>query len=141
MPFNSTRELLEALLTWITRSFGVINYLMGLVLLLSPPERYTSASYEPLLRLSDDRPGYYGAILIISGTLILCQKREGILIGYALGLVVYNLLAALFIVAAFINPEAATTPTIAYGGYALLQGIGLGFTYIAWRQSRITDGG
>ena len=68
--------------------------------------------------------------------MFFCKSLWGRAIGVVIVIVLSNVWAALFGIAAHENPAASYTPSVAYGGYALLNSVLLGLMYLRAKQGR-----
>lgn len=115
----------------MARILGFIHIALGVAVLLGGPERFPPPNYGPLLSFSDGEVWPYGIIWIFGGLLMMfCRNVWGRLVGMFIIVVLANLWAALFGLAAYQDPTASFTPTVAYGGYALMNATLFWLTYI-----------
>lgn len=131
--------LLEEVDRLLARILGVVHVALGAAVQIGGPERFPSPNYDVLLRVSEGRVWPYGVAWILGGALMILQFN--ICFRYAgmiMIIVLSNIWAVMFAVAAYEDSTASFTPTAAYGGYALLNATLLWLTYI---HARKTDEG
>lgn len=118
------------MITWrelergICLMLGTIHFLLGFVTWVGGEERFPAPGYTPLLNLSSGVVWPYGIAWMTGGLLmILCKTSNLRLVGISIVVMVSNLWAALFCLAAFHDPHAPLTPIAAYGGYGLMNAV------------------
>lgn len=102
---------------------GVVHFLLGFVTWAGGEERFPAPGYTPLLNLSHGVVWPYGVAWMLGGAIMVICRSNARLAGIAVVVIVSNLWAALFCLAAFRDPHAPLTPIIAYGGYGLLNAV------------------
>lgn len=124
----------------LARILGAIHIALGLAVQIGGPERFPHPNYDPLLEVSNGYVWPYGLGWILGGILMVMPCRIQLrYLGMSIIIILSNVWAALFAVAAYEDVEAALTPTAAYGGYALLNGTLLWLTYIHTRKTNEVD--
>jgi hypothetical protein len=114
---------------------GVIHLGLGLAVLLGGPERFPSPNYDILLKVTEDRVWPYGVVWIIGGLLMVIPCHTYCrMVGMCIIIFIANVWAAFFGVAAYEDPTASFTPTVAYEGYAVMNATLLWLTWIHMRQ-------
>lgn len=121
----------------LARVLGAIHIALGVAVLAGGPDRFPPPNYEVLLRVTDGVVWPYGSVWILGGSLMFfCKSLWGRAAGVFVVIVLANVWAALFGIAAHENPTASYTPSVAYGGYALLNSVLLGLMYLRAKQGR-----
>lgn len=128
-------RLLEEVERIIARMLGYIHVALGIAVQAGGPERFPSPNYDVLLRVSDGYVWPYGLAWIAGGVLMVFPFRVQVrCAGMVLIVILANIWAALFGIAAYEDPTASFTPTAAYGGYALLNAVLLWLTWMHTRK-------
>lgn len=133
--------------TWVSledtvcRVLGVIHIALGAAVLIGGRERFPAPTYTTLLDASGGDVWPYGTLWAVAGLFMLFAHRRWVqMTGLFISILITNLWAALFGVAAYKFPTAGLTPAVAYGGYGLLSGVLLGFMIVTsarrWREER-----
>lgn len=104
-------------------ALGPIHIALGIAVLLGGPKRFPPPTYEYVLAFTGGESWPYGIMWITAGIMMTFGRGWFRYLGVGVAIFICNLWAALFLVAAFKNPNAAFTATIAYGGYGLLNGL------------------
>lgn len=121
----------------LARLLGTIHVTLGIAVLVGGSERFPPPNYEVLLRMTDGVVWPHGSMWILGGSLMVgCKSSWGRATGTLIVIFLSNVWAVLFGVAAYESPNASFTPTVAYGGYALLNSVLLGFTYLLHSRKR-----
>lgn len=130
-----TWKQLESGACWV---LGFIHVMLGMAVWIGGIDRFPPPNYTPLLDFTDGRIWPYAFLWASGGIVMALFQGWWRLLGIGLVLIVTNLWAALFLVAALHNPSASFTPTAAYGGYGLLNGILL---WLVWLHLGRENGG
>lgn len=102
---------------------GFIHVMLGVATIAGGPERFPAPSYTAMLDFAGARVWPYGILWIVGGILMFLRTRPVRMIGVGIVVIISNLWASLFAVAAFQDPDAAYTPVAAYGGYGLINAV------------------
>lgn len=110
---------------------GFIHLTLGVVTFIGGTVRFPPPNYTALLALSQGTVWPYALLWCSGGMLMIVSKRYGWrMAGLIISIIVANLWAALFAVAAIKFQEAAYTASVAYGGYGVLSALLLGMMLI-----------
>lgn len=116
-----TNRWVEHLLSqWITSIMMVVHVCLGLAIILGGPQRFVKPTYQPLIDMVHGNTWIWGAAIITSACLMTVPFRWPIIIGLWLGMSWMAMWMGLFAVSAVSYEEAAATPMVAYGGFALI---------------------
>jgi uncharacterized membrane protein len=116
---------------------GTVHFLLGFVTWVGGEERFPAPGYTPLLQLSNGVVWPYGIAWMIGGAIMILCRSDFRLVGIGIVILVSNLWAALFMLAAFNDPHAPLTPMVAYGGYGLMNAV---LAAIIWMHRGQEDG-
>lgn len=111
---------------------GSVHFLLGFVTLVGGRERFPSPGYTPLLDLSNGVVWPYGLMWMLGGFVMVVAKNNWRLAGVSIVVIIANLWAAMFAIAAFKDPHAPLTPVAAYGGYGLMNAVLAALIVIHW---------
>ena len=115
----------------ICRVLGIIHIALGAAVFVGGAIRFPPPTYTPLLGLLDNQVWPYGVLWSSAGLfMLLSRSRWKQMVGLFISILITNLWAALFAVAAYQFPTAGLTASVAYGGYGLLSGVLLGFMLV-----------
>lgn len=102
---------------------GTVHFFLGFVTWVGGEQRFPAPGYTPLLDLSNGITWPYGIAWMLGGAIMLLCKSPFRLVGISIVVLVSNLWAALFAIAAYRDDHAPLTPIIAYGGYGLINAV------------------
>lgn len=102
---------------------GTIHISLGVATAIGGPDRFPPPGYGPLLDLTNGYTWPYGVLWAAGGTIMILAHGLWRLIGIGTVILISNLWAAMFMIAAFESPTAPFTPIAAYGGYGLVNGV------------------
>jgi hypothetical protein len=105
---------------WITSILIMIEFGLGVVIIVGGVDRFSVPSYNPLIDFSNGHTWIWGLWICLSAALISTPLRWPNIIGLWLGMVWHLIWMACFTIAVLNYPHAATTPIPIYGGMALL---------------------
>lgn len=116
---------------------GTIHIALGTAVLVGGPPRFPPPNYTPLVEATNGEVWPYGSAWILGGLIMLIAPGRWRLIGIGIIILISNVWAALFAVGAYVNPTASFTPTVAYGGYGIINAcVGA----LMWMHSRRKHG-
>lgn len=99
---------------------GLIHVILGVVILVGGSSRFPAPTYTPLVNFVSGNIWLYGMAFVLAGGLMLAHKLGGVITGLAMGWLLMDMWAALFLYAVIEFPNAGATAFVAYGGYALM---------------------
>lgn len=121
VKYYVTERWAEHLLSqWVTTIMMMVHTGLGLAIILGGPHRFVKPTYEPLIVFVGGETWVWGAVIIASAVLMGVPFRWPIITGLWLGMCWMSLWMALFAVSAVNYENAAATPMVAYGGFALI---------------------
>jgi hypothetical protein len=116
-----TNKWVEHLLSqWITSIMIVVHACLGAVVIIGGEQRFVKPTYQPLIDMVHGETWIWGATIILSAIFMGVPFRWPIIFGLWLGMSWMAFWAGLFAVSAVTYENAAATPMVAYGGFALI---------------------
>ena len=122
--------------------YAVIHFIMvmihmglSLVFVLAPGQRFSSASWEPLLNMSGGSIAPWGVMLGMGGILMAFGKTWSDIVGGFIALGWCWWMAALFLVA-LKDPAASVTGVVVYSGLAAINAALIAQRVIDWTTLR-----
>lgn len=111
----------ERLLTqWITSIMIMVHAGLGVVVIVGGRERFIPPTYQPLIDFTQGYTWIWGVWALLAAALMCTPFRWPNIIGLWLGMAWMIMWMTLFAVATMTYPNAAATPMVAYGGFALI---------------------
>lgn len=111
----------ERLLTqWVTSIMIMVHAGLGMVVIVGGRERFVPPSYQPLIDFTSGHTWIWGAVALAAAAFMCVPLHWPNIIGLWLGMTWMIMWMTLFAVATVSYPNAAATPMVAYGGFALI---------------------
>ncbi len=104
---------------------ALIHVGLGTTIIAGGPLRFPPPTYDVLLGITGGRAWPYGMIFIITGIILTISHPKAIFIGHVVGIIAFNVFAALFFVAMLRSPTAAATAWWAYFALGTIHGFNL----------------
>jgi hypothetical protein len=119
--FYVTDKWAEHLLSaWITSIMGMVHLGLGLAIIIGGKQRFIRPSYQPLIDMVNGETWLWGVAIIVSAMLMVTPFRWPIIAGLWLGMFWMIMWMSLFAYSTVMYENAASTPMVAYGGFALI---------------------
>lgn len=99
------------------------NIGLGVLFIWGSLDRFSAPAWRPLLSWTDGNVSPFGVIAIMAGLFMLGTRPWVCAVGAFLSVNWHSALAANFIVAIFMSPEASATGAVAYASFTALSGV------------------
>lgn len=116
-----TNRWAEHLLSqWITSIMMLVHGFLGAAVIIGGQQRFVKPTYQPLIDMVHGETWIWGVVIIISSVFMGVPFRWPIIFGLWLGMSWMIMWMTLFAVSTVSYENAAATPMVAYGGFALI---------------------
>lgn len=105
---------------WVCNVMTAVHVGLGVAIIVGGPVRFAPPSYTPLVEMTNGQTWVWGAWTLGAAMLMMVPYKWVQAAGLWLGMFWMIMWSALFAVAMIHSPEANSTATVAYAGFAMI---------------------
>jgi hypothetical protein len=110
----------RVLVDWVSNVMTAVHVGLGVAIIVGGQVRFSPPSYDPLVEMANGAVWIWGAWILVSAGMMIIPFKWIQVVGLWLGMCWMIMWSVLFAVAMFRFPEASSTATVAYAGFAMI---------------------